>query len=43
MMLTDAPCIPIYYYRDFRVTNNRIANFVHDPMGLTDMWNLWVK
>ena len=43
MMLTDAPCIPIYYYRDFRVTNNRIANFVHDPMGLTDMWTLWVK
>ncbi len=43
MMLADAPCIPIYYYRDFRVTNNRIANFIHDPMGLTDMWTLWVK
>ena len=43
LMLADAPCIPIYYYRDYRVTNNRIANFNHDPMGLTDMWTLWVK
>jgi peptide/nickel transport system substrate-binding protein/oligopeptide transport system substrate-binding protein len=43
LMLTDAPCIPIYYYRSFRVTNNRIANFSRDPMGFTDMWTLWVK
>lgn len=43
VMLEDAPCIPIYYYRDFRVTNNRIGGFTHDPMGTTDMWKLWVK
>lgn len=43
VMLTDAPCIPIYYYRDFRVSNNRIGGFTHDPMGTTDMWKLWVK
>jgi peptide/nickel transport system substrate-binding protein/oligopeptide transport system substrate-binding protein len=43
LMLTDVPCIPIYYYRSFRVTNNRIANFTRDPMGFTDMWTLWVK
>ncbi|RPI26933.1 MAG: ABC transporter substrate-binding protein [Actinomycetota bacterium] len=43
LMLTDVPCIPIYYYRDFRVTNNRIANFTRNPMGFTDMWTLWVK
>ena len=42
-ILTDMPAIPLYFYRDFRVTNNRIANFVHNPMGFTDMWTLWVK
>lgn len=43
LMLEDAPCIPIYYYRDFRVTNNRIGGFVQDPMSQIDMWKLWVK
>ena len=43
LILTDMPASPLYFYRDFRVTNNRIANFVHNPMGLTDMWTLWVK
>jgi oligopeptide transport system substrate-binding protein len=43
LILTDMPAIPLYFYRDFRVTNNRIANFVHNPMTLTDMWTLWVK
>jgi len=43
IMLTDAPCIPIYFYRSFRVTNNRIGGFVYDPMGQIDMWKLWVK
>jgi len=42
-MLQDAPIIPIYYYRDFRVTNNRIGGFVHDPMYQTHFWELWVK
>ena len=42
-ILTDMPAIPLYFYRDFRVTNNRIANFIHNPMGFTDMWTLWVK
>jgi peptide/nickel transport system substrate-binding protein/oligopeptide transport system substrate-binding protein len=43
LMLEDAPAIPIYYYRDFRVTNNRIGGFVQDPMSQIDMWKLWVK
>jgi peptide/nickel transport system substrate-binding protein/oligopeptide transport system substrate-binding protein len=43
IMLTDAPCIPIYFYREFRVTNNRIGGFVYDPMAQVDMWKLWVK
>jgi peptide/nickel transport system substrate-binding protein/oligopeptide transport system substrate-binding protein len=43
LLLTDANAIPIYYYRNFRVTNNRIANFSRNPMGFTDMWKLWVK
>jgi len=43
MILTDMPAIPLYFYRDFRVTNNRIGGFIHNPMGLTDMWTVWVK
>jgi len=43
MVLTDMPAIPLYFYRDFRVTNNRIGGFVHNPMGFTDMWTVWVK
>jgi len=43
IMLTDSPCIPIYFYREFRVTNNRIGGFVYDPMAQVDMWKLWVK
>ena len=43
MILTDMPAVPLYFYRDYRVTNNRIANFVHNPMGFTDMWTLWVQ
>jgi peptide/nickel transport system substrate-binding protein/oligopeptide transport system substrate-binding protein len=41
-ILTDMPASPLYFYRDFRVTNNRVANFVHNPMGFTDMWTLWI-
>ena len=37
------PAVPLYFYRDFRVTNNRIGGFVHNPLALTDMWRLWVK
>ena len=43
LILTDMPASPLYYYRDFRVTNNRIGGFVHNPMGFTDMWTVWVK
>jgi len=43
LMLSDAPIIPIYFYRDFRVTNNRIGGYVHDPLGQTHFWKLWVK
>ena len=42
IILTDAPCVPLYYYRDFRVTNNRIQGFDHNPQGFTDMWKVWV-
>jgi len=41
-ILTDMPASPLYFYRDFRVTNNRVANYVHNPMGFTDMWTLWI-
>lgn len=43
LILTDMPAVPLYYYRDFRVNNNRIGGFVHNPMAFTDMWTVWVK
>jgi oligopeptide transport system substrate-binding protein len=43
LILSDMPAIPLYYYRDFLVTNNRIGGFARDPMGFVDMWDVWVK
>ena len=43
LILADAPCVPVYTYRDFRVTNNRIGGFTYNSFGLIDMWNVWVK
>ena len=43
LVLTDAPCVPIYSYRDARITNNRIGGFNYNAFALTDMWKLWVK
>jgi len=43
MALTDIPAIPLYYYQDYRVTNNRIGGFDFNAMGFCDMWKLWVK
>jgi oligopeptide transport system substrate-binding protein len=43
LILADMPAIPLYYFRDFLVTNNRIGGFVRDPMGFVDMWDVWVK
>jgi oligopeptide transport system substrate-binding protein len=43
LVLADAPCVPIYSYRDPRITNNRIGGFNYNAFALTDMWKLWVK
>ena len=43
LILADMPAIPLYFFRDFLVTNNRIGGFVRDPMGFVDMWRVWVK
>jgi oligopeptide transport system substrate-binding protein len=42
IILNDSPVIPLYFYRDFRVSNPRVANQTHDPFGSTDMWKVWV-
>ena len=42
-ILTDAPVIPLYFCRDFRVANTRVQGQVLDPMGAMDMWKVWVK
>jgi len=43
LILADMPAIPLYFFRDFLVTNDRIGGFVRDPMGFVDMWDVWVK
>ena len=43
LILADAPAIPLYTYRDARMTNNRIGGFTYNAFALTDMWKLWVK
>jgi peptide/nickel transport system substrate-binding protein/oligopeptide transport system substrate-binding protein len=42
-ILADAPCIPVYTYRDARATNNRIGGFIYDSFALVPMWEVWVK
>ncbi len=43
IILTDAPCVPVYTYRDVRASNNRVGGFNYNAFGLVDMWNVWVK
>ena len=43
LILADMPAIPLYFFRDFLVTDDRIGGFVRDPMGFVDMWDLWEK
>jgi len=43
-ILADAPCIPVYTYRDARISNSaRIGGFNWNSFALTDMWKVWVK
>ncbi len=42
ILMTDAPCIALYTYRDFRVMNNRVQGQVLNPMVFVDMWKVWV-
>jgi oligopeptide transport system substrate-binding protein len=43
VILADAPCVPVYTYRDARATNNRIGGFSYNSFGLVNMWSVWVK
>ena len=43
LILADMPAIPLYFFRDFLVTDNRIGGFARDPMGFVDMWDVWVR
>ena len=38
LILADAPCVPVYTYRDARASNNRMGGFTYDSFGLVDMW-----
>jgi oligopeptide transport system substrate-binding protein len=42
LILADAPIIPLYYFRDFRVSSSRVQGQVLDPMYFVDMWKVWV-
>lgn len=44
IMLTDAPIVPLYFYRDYRITNvKRVGGVSINPMYFVDMWKVWVK
>jgi oligopeptide transport system substrate-binding protein len=43
LILTDAPCVPVYTYRDARATNNRIAGFNYSSFATINMWQMWIK
>lgn len=43
IVLKDVAVIPIYFYREFRVMNNRVQNQILNPMNFVDMWTVWVK
>jgi len=43
LIMSDAPCVPIYTYRDFRVTNNRIGGFTYNAFAQINMWEMWIK
>ena len=34
LILADAPCVPVYTYRDARATNNRIGGFTYNAFAL---------
>ena len=42
LILADAPVIPLYFYRDYRIMNTRVLGQQHDPMGSEDMNLVWV-
>ena len=41
-ILTDAPVIPLYFHRDYRIMGTRVAGQQHDPMGSADMNLVWI-
>jgi oligopeptide transport system substrate-binding protein len=43
LILTDVAVIPLYFYRDYRVCNSRVQDQVLNPLGLVDMWRVWVR
>lgn len=43
LILADAPCVPVYTYRDARASNNRLGGFSYNSFGLVNMWEVWVK
>jgi oligopeptide transport system substrate-binding protein len=43
LILADAPCVPVFTYRDPRITTNRIGGFNYNAYAFVDMWKLWVK
>jgi oligopeptide transport system substrate-binding protein len=42
LILADAPVIPLYFYREYRIFDTRVAGQQHDPMGSADMNLVWV-
>lgn len=43
MILSEFPMLPLYFYREYRVLNNRVQDQYLDPMYFVDMWKVWVQ
>jgi oligopeptide transport system substrate-binding protein len=43
IILGDAPVIPLYFHRDLRIISARVQGQAVDPLGLVDMWRVWVR
>jgi len=44
LVLKDAPCLPVFTYRDPWISNDaKVGGFFENPYSMINMWDVWVK
>jgi oligopeptide transport system substrate-binding protein len=43
VILTDAPCVPLFTYRQAIIVNNKYGGFNFSPYYYPNMWEIWQK